>query len=161
MLMIREPQFRWRVQGRPLVVNMERKCGGGGGLEVSRPGQASQLLLMLPHALVHTMPHLQWIRCACAHCRRMRHPCLHAHACLFMCVTAGQASLARDWLGLHARPAGTCAIPGAFGCGKTVISQALSKYSNSDGIIYVGCGERGNEMAEVRKRSTCLCDALV
>eukprot|EP00727_Mastigamoeba_balamuthi_P007957 m51a1_g3782 putative v-type proton atpase catalytic subunit a (1750) ;mRNA; f:161644-169664 len=44
---------------------------------------------------------------------------------------------------------GTCAIPGAFGCGKTVISQALSKYSNSDVIIYVGCGERGNEMAEV------------
>lgn len=37
---------------------------------------------------------------------------------------------------------GTCAIPGAFGCGKTVISQALSKYSNSDGIIYVGCGTR-------------------
>jgi len=44
---------------------------------------------------------------------------------------------------------GTCAVPGAFGCGKTVISQALSKYSNTDGIIYVGCGERGNEMAEV------------
>ena len=44
---------------------------------------------------------------------------------------------------------GTCVIPGAFGCGKTVISQALSKYSNSDGIVYVGCGERGNEMAEV------------
>merc|ERR1739848_335650 len=44
---------------------------------------------------------------------------------------------------------GTCCIPGAFGCGKTVISQALSKYSNSNGIVYVGCGERGNEMAEV------------
>jgi V-type H+-transporting ATPase subunit A len=44
---------------------------------------------------------------------------------------------------------GTCAIPGAFGCGKTVISQALSKFSNSDAIVYVGCGERGNEMAEV------------
>ncbi len=44
---------------------------------------------------------------------------------------------------------GTCAIPGAFGCGKTCISQALSKYSNSDLIVYVGCGERGNEMAEV------------
>jgi len=44
---------------------------------------------------------------------------------------------------------GTCAVPGAFGCGKTVISQALSKYANTDGIIYVGCGERGNEMAEV------------
>merc|ERR1711994_514596 len=41
------------------------------------------------------------------------------------------------------------AIPGAFGCGKTVISQSLSKYSNSDIIIYVGCGERGNEMSEV------------
>lgn len=46
---------------------------------------------------------------------------------------------------------GTTAIPGAFGCGKTVISQSLSKYSNSDAIIYVGCGERGNEMAEVLK----------
>ncbi|NXI43208.1 VATA ATPase, partial [Galbula dea] len=44
---------------------------------------------------------------------------------------------------------GTTAIPGAFGCGKTVISQSLSKYSNSDIIVYVGCGERGNEMSEV------------
>jgi V-type H+-transporting ATPase subunit A len=44
---------------------------------------------------------------------------------------------------------GTCAVPGAFGCGKTVISQALSKYSNSDAVVYVGCGERGNEMSEV------------
>jgi len=44
---------------------------------------------------------------------------------------------------------GTCAIPGAFGCGKTCISQAISKHSNSECIIYVGCGERGNEMAEV------------
>merc|ERR1712176_1258300 len=47
---------------------------------------------------------------------------------------------------------GTCAVPGAFGCGKTVISQSLSKFSNSDAIVYVGCGERANEMAEV------LCD---
>lgn len=46
---------------------------------------------------------------------------------------------------------GTCAVPGAFGCGKTVISQSLAKFSNSDAIIYVGCGERGNEMAEVLK----------
>lgn len=44
---------------------------------------------------------------------------------------------------------GTTAIPGAFGCGKTVISQSLSKFSNSDIVIYVGCGERGNEMSEV------------
>jgi len=46
---------------------------------------------------------------------------------------------------------GTCAVPGAFGCGKTVISQSLSKFSNSECVIYVGCGERGNEMAEVVK----------
>merc|ERR1719356_1851771 len=46
---------------------------------------------------------------------------------------------------------GTSAVPGAFGCGKTVISQALSKFSNSECVIYVGCGERGNEMAEVLK----------
>merc|ERR1712054_688493 len=46
---------------------------------------------------------------------------------------------------------GTTCIPGAFGCGKTVISQSLSKYSNSDVIVYVGCGERGNEMADVLK----------
>lgn len=44
---------------------------------------------------------------------------------------------------------GTTAIPGAFGCGKTVISQSLSKFSNSDIVVYVGCGERGNEMSEV------------
>jgi V-type H+-transporting ATPase subunit A len=44
---------------------------------------------------------------------------------------------------------GTCCIPGAFGCGKTCISQALSKHSNASCIIYVVCGERGNEMAEV------------
>lgn len=44
---------------------------------------------------------------------------------------------------------GTIAIPGAFGCGKTSISQSLSKNSKSDLTIYVGCGERGNEMAEI------------
>ncbi|XP_066581269.1 V-type proton ATPase catalytic subunit A-like [Prorops nasuta] len=46
---------------------------------------------------------------------------------------------------------GSTAIPGGFGCGKTVIAQSLSKYSNSDVIVYVGCGERGNEMSEVLK----------
>ena len=44
---------------------------------------------------------------------------------------------------------GTTSIPGGFGCGKTVILQSLSKYANCDVIVYVGCGERGNEMAEV------------
>lgn len=41
---------------------------------------------------------------------------------------------------------GTTAIPGAFGCGKTVISQSLSKYSNSDVIVYVGCFAKGTSV---------------
>ncbi|QLG74266.1 hypothetical protein HG535_0G01500 [Zygotorulaspora mrakii] len=41
---------------------------------------------------------------------------------------------------------GTTCIPGAFGCGKTVISQSLSKYSNSDAIIYVGCFAKGTDV---------------
>lgn len=41
---------------------------------------------------------------------------------------------------------GTTCIPGAFGCGKTVISQSLSKYSNSDAIIYVGCFAKGTQV---------------
>jgi V/A-type H+-transporting ATPase subunit A len=40
-------------------------------------------------------------------------------------------------------------VPGPFGAGKTVVEQSLSKYCNADIIIYVGCGERGNEMADV------------
>jgi len=44
---------------------------------------------------------------------------------------------------------GTAAIPGPFGSGKTVVQQTLAKHSNAQVIIYVGCGERGNEMAEV------------
>jgi len=44
---------------------------------------------------------------------------------------------------------GTAAIPGGFGTGKTVTSQQLSKWSDAHIVIYVGCGERGNEMTEV------------
>lgn len=44
---------------------------------------------------------------------------------------------------------GTAAIPGGFGTGKTVTSQQLSKWSDASIVIYVGCGERGNEMTEV------------
>lgn len=65
---------------------------------------------------------------------------LNPHFVLFRCVQGG-----------------TTAIPGAFGCGKTVISQSLSKYSNSDVIIYVGCGERGNEMSEVLRDFPEVC----
>ncbi len=44
---------------------------------------------------------------------------------------------------------GTAAIPGGFGTGKTVIQHALAQWSDADIIIYIGCGERGNEMTEV------------
>ena len=44
---------------------------------------------------------------------------------------------------------GTAAIPGPFGAGKTVSQQQLAKWSDADIIVYVGCGERGNEMTEV------------
>jgi V/A-type H+-transporting ATPase subunit A len=44
---------------------------------------------------------------------------------------------------------GTAAIPGPFGSGKTVMQQSLAKWSDADVIVYIGCGERGNEMTEV------------
>lgn len=44
---------------------------------------------------------------------------------------------------------GTCAIPGGFGTGKTMTQHQLAKWSDADIIIYIGCGERGNEMTEV------------
>jgi V/A-type H+-transporting ATPase subunit A len=44
---------------------------------------------------------------------------------------------------------GAAAIPGPFGSGKTVMQQTLAKWSNADVIVYVGCGERGNEMTHV------------
>ena len=44
---------------------------------------------------------------------------------------------------------GTAAIPGPFGSGKTVAQQSLAKWSNAEIVVYVGCGERGNEMTDV------------
>jgi V/A-type H+-transporting ATPase subunit A len=44
---------------------------------------------------------------------------------------------------------GTACLPGGFGTGKTVLEQSLAKYSAADVIVYVGCGERGNEMTDV------------
>jgi len=44
---------------------------------------------------------------------------------------------------------GTGAIPGGFGTGKTVTQHQLSKWSNAEIVVYIGCGERGNEMTEV------------
>lgn len=44
---------------------------------------------------------------------------------------------------------GTAAIPGPFGSGKTVTQQTLAKWSDAEIVVYIGCGERGNEMTEV------------
>ena len=53
---------------------------------------------------------------------------------------------------------GTVAVPGGFGTGKTVIEQALAKFGDADVVVYVGCGERGNEMAEVLHEFRALVD---
>lgn len=44
---------------------------------------------------------------------------------------------------------GTGAVPGPFGSGKTVVQQQLAKWSDADIIVYIGCGERGNEMTDI------------
>ena len=53
---------------------------------------------------------------------------------------------------------GTVAVPGGFGTGKTVIEQSLAKFAQADVVVYVGCGERGNEMAAVLHEFTELRD---
>src|SRR5690606_11955633 len=44
---------------------------------------------------------------------------------------------------------GIAAIPGPFGSGKTVVQHQLAKWADADIIVYIGCGERGNEMTDV------------
>jgi V/A-type H+/Na+-transporting ATPase subunit A len=53
---------------------------------------------------------------------------------------------------------GTACVPGPFGSGKTVIQQQLAKWADSDVVVYVGCGERGNEMTEVLATFPTLVD---
>ncbi len=53
---------------------------------------------------------------------------------------------------------GTAAIPGPFGAGKTVTQHQLAKWCDADIIVYVGCGERGNEMTEVLEEFPHLID---
>jgi len=53
---------------------------------------------------------------------------------------------------------GTAAIPGGFGAGKTVTQHQIAKWSDADVIIYVGCGERGNEMTDVLREFPYLSD---
>ena len=53
---------------------------------------------------------------------------------------------------------GTAAIPGGFGTGKTMTQHQLAKWSDADIIIYIGCGERGNEMTQVLEDFSGLTD---
>ena len=53
---------------------------------------------------------------------------------------------------------GTAAVPGPFGAGKTVVQHQLAKWSDADIIVYVGCGERGNELADVLRQFPSLTD---
>jgi V/A-type H+/Na+-transporting ATPase subunit A len=53
---------------------------------------------------------------------------------------------------------GTACLPGGFGTGKTVLEQSLAKHSAADIIVYVGCGERGNEMTDVLTEFPLLVD---
>jgi V/A-type H+-transporting ATPase subunit A len=53
---------------------------------------------------------------------------------------------------------GAVAMPGGFGTGKTVLEQTLAKYGEADVVVYIGCGERGNEMAEVLHDFSTLAD---
>ncbi len=53
---------------------------------------------------------------------------------------------------------GSCTIPGGFGTGKTVTEQSLAKWADADIVIYIGCGERGNELTEVLEDFPALVD---
>lgn len=53
---------------------------------------------------------------------------------------------------------GTAAIPGGFGTGKTMTQHQLAKWCDADIIVYVGCGERGNEMTQVLEEFRELID---
>lgn len=53
---------------------------------------------------------------------------------------------------------GTVAVPGGFGTGKTVIEHQVAKWSDADVVVYIGCGERGNEMTDVLREFPKLID---
>lgn len=53
---------------------------------------------------------------------------------------------------------GTAAVPGPFGSGKTVVQHQLAKWSNADIVVYIGCGERGNEITDVLNEFPAIVD---
>lgn len=55
---------------------------------------------------------------------------------------------------------GTAAVPGPFGAGKTIVQHQIAKWSNVDIVVYIGCGERGNEMTDVVNEFKKLTDPI-
>ncbi len=70
-------------------------------------------------------------------------------------LVTGQRSI--DFLFPLAR-GGTAILPGGFGTGKTILEQSIAKFADVDIVVYVGCGERGNEMAEMIEEFQTLKD---
>ena len=70
-------------------------------------------------------------------------------------LVTGQRSI--DFLFPIAR-GGTAILPGGFGTGKTILEQSIAKFADVDIVVYVGCGERGNEMAELIEEFLLLKD---
>ncbi|MDH3916463.1 MAG: hypothetical protein OES37_09890, partial [Chromatiales bacterium] len=74
---------------------------------------------------------------------------------IFSPLVTGQRCI--DFLFPLAR-GGTAIFPGGFGTGKTVLEQSIAKFAEVDVVVYVGCGERGNEMAEMLEEFSTLVD---
>ena len=72
-----------------------------------------------------------------------------------MPLITGQRSI--DFLYSLAK-GGTAILPGGFGTGKTILEQAIAKFADVDIVVYVGCGERVNEMAEMIEEFLTLKD---
>jgi V/A-type H+-transporting ATPase subunit A len=70
-------------------------------------------------------------------------------------IVTGQRAI--DFLFTLAR-GGTAIFPGGFGTGKTILEQSIAKFADVDIVVYVGCGERGNEMAELIEEFELLKD---
>jgi V/A-type H+/Na+-transporting ATPase subunit A len=85
---------------------------------------------------------------------RVPRPYRNRQSCVEMLRT-GQRAL--DLLFPVVRGGSAC-VPGGFGTGKTVLLQQLAKWCDADVIVYVGCGERGNEMAEIVEQMFALTD---
>ena len=85
---------------------------------------------------------------------RVPRPCKAKLSTLEPLVT-GQRSI--DFLFPLAK-GGTAIFPGGFGTGKTLLEQSIAKFADVDVVVYVGCGERGNEMAEMLEEFSALRD---